>query len=122
LRLLTLSLLLLLASSCGEREDLLLLGSWQAVSVLEAGDSLRLDPTEVGFDFAANNRYNFRSTLRYTEAGTWRYADGFLFARDTTRPANEERVVAVEQLTADSLAIRMLADGKERELLFLRER
>lgn len=122
MRLLILSSLLLFTLSCGEREDLLLLGSWQAVSVLEAGDSLRLDPAEIGFDFTANNRYNFRSTLRYTEAGTWRYADGFLFARDTTRSTGEERVVAVEQLTADSLTIRMLAEDKERELVFLRAR
>jgi hypothetical protein len=122
LRVLTLSIFLLFAASCGEREDLLLLGEWQATSVLEGGDSLRLDPAQVGFVFRPDNRYTFRSTLRYQEAGTWRYTDGFLFARDTTRPEVEERIVAVEKLTADSLEIRMLAEGKERELVFLRQR
>ena len=121
MKVLTLSLLLLLTVSCGEREDMLLLGAWQATSVREGGDSLRLDPAEVGFVFRPDNRYTYRSTLRYEEAGTWRYADGFLYAQDTTQAGAEARIVAVEKLTADSLEIRMLAGGKERELVFLRK-
>jgi len=111
---------LLLLCSCGEREDLLLLGEWQATSVLEEGDSLKLDPTQVGFVFPPDNRYTYRSTLKYVEAGTWRYAEGFLYAQDTTQAGAEERIVAVEKLTRDSLEIRMLAGDKERELVFLR--
>lgn len=106
---------------CGAREDALLIGEWQATQVVEAGDSLQLDPAEVGFTFQANNRYSFRSTLRYTEAGTWHYERGFLFARDTTVANGEERVVAVEKLTADSLVIRMRADTAERWVTLLRE-
>lgn len=122
MRILILSFLLLLAtSSCGEREDLLLIGEWQATSVLEDGDSLRLDPAQVGFVFQPDNRYSYRSTLRYEEAGTWRYADGFLYARDTTQAGADERIVAVEKLTVDSLEIRMLAGDKERLLVFLRK-
>jgi len=122
LRLLVLVLVLLLAASCGEREDQLLLGEWQATSVLEAGDSLKLDPAQVGFVFRPDNRYIYRSTLRYEEAGTWRYSAGYLYARDTTHAGAEERIVAVEKLTPDSLEIRMLAGEKERELVFLKQR
>lgn len=106
--------------SC-EREDLLLLGDWRAVSAVEGGDSLRLDPSEIAFTFRPNNRYHYESTLRYQEAGTWRYENGFLFARDTTSAANPERIVAVELLTADSLLLRMRADSAERFILLLRE-
>lgn len=112
---------LLFFCSCGEREDLLLLGEWQATSVLEEGDSLQLDPTQLGFVFRPDNRYSYRSTLRYEEAGTWRYAEGFLYAQDTTQADTEERIVAVEKLTKDSLEIRMLAADKERALVFLRK-
>lgn len=122
MRTLILSFVLCLFFACGEREDKLLLGEWQATQVLEEGDSLKLDPTQVGFLFRPDNRYTFRSTLRYEEAGTWRYSEGFLMAQDTTRGDSPERVVAVEKLTLDSLEIRMLSEGKERGLILLRKK
>lgn len=121
MRILTLVLFAVLFLSCGEREDKLLIGEWQATQVLESGDSLKLDPAQVGFLFRPDNRYTFRSTLRYEEAGTWRYSEGFLMAQDTTRENSPERVVAVEKLTVDSLEIRMLADGKERLVTLLKQ-
>ena len=121
MRILTLTLFTVLFLSCGEREDKLLLGEWQATQVLESGDSLKLDPAQVGFLFRPDNRYTFRSTLRYEEAGTWRYAEGFLMAQDTTRKNSPERVVAVEKLTVDSLEIRMLSDGEERWVTLLKQ-
>lgn len=113
--------LAILVFRCGEREDALLLGDWQAAEVLQRGDSLLLDPAEVGFSFLPDNRYTYRSTLRYQEAGTWRYDNGFLFAQDTTRAAATERIVAVEKLTADSLVLRMRADTTERTMTLLRQ-
>jgi hypothetical protein len=117
----TLLALVLLLFRCGEREDAQLLGKWQATQVLQRGDSLLLDPAEVGFSFLPNNRYAYRSTLRYQEAGIWRYDNGFLFAQDTTRAAATERIVAVEKLTADSLVLRMRADTTERIMTLLKE-
>ena len=87
---------------------------------MEDGDSLKLDPREITFDFRPDNRYDFTSTLRYHEAGTWRYDSGYLFAKDTTQPANPERVVAIEKLTLDSLVLRMQADTAERFVVLLR--
>lgn len=114
-------LLAFLFLCCGEREDVLLLGDWQATQILEAGDSLQLDPAEVGFTFRPDNRYAYRSTLRYNEAGTWRYDHGFLYALDTTSANGEERVVAVEKLTQDSLVLRMRADTAVRWVTLLRQ-
>lgn len=116
----SLLLLCLLLFHC-EREDILLLGSWRAVSVQQEGDSLRLDPQEIAFTFRPDNRYLFESTLRYREAGTWRYESGFLFARDTTSEVSAERVVAVELLTLDSLQLLMRADTVKRRVLLLKE-
>lgn len=116
LPLLLFSLLLL---HCSQDDDLLY-GEWRASLVTEDGDSLKLDPREITFDFRADNRYDFTSTLRYQEAGTWRYDDGYLFAQDTTQPTNPERVVAVEKLTLDTLILRMKADSAERLVTLLR--
>ncbi|MFK8161944.1 MAG: hypothetical protein AB8H12_05720 [Lewinella sp.] len=121
LRYAKLLVLVLLLCHCGEREDARLLGEWQAAQVLQRGDSLLLDPAEVGFSFLPNNRYVYRSTLRYGEAGTWRYDNGFLFAQDTTRSAATERVVAVEKLTVDSLVLRMRADTTEQVMILLKQ-
>jgi hypothetical protein len=117
----TLVVLVLLLFHCGEREDAQLMGEWEAVQVLEKGDSLLLDPAEVGFSFLPDNRYSYRSTLRYQEAGTWRYDNGFLFAQDTTRDGSAERIVAVEKLTADSLVLRMRADTTEHIMTLLKQ-
>lgn len=114
------ALAVFLLCACG-RDDQLLLGSWEATSVTEAGDSVRLDPAEVGFTFRPDNRYLFRSTLRYEEAGTWTYQDGFLRAVDTTQTGKPERVVAVEKLTPDSLVIRMNGDSAERVVVLRKQ-
>ena len=106
-----------MTAGCGPDEGALLLGSWDGLSITERGDSLRLDPTEVSFTFYENDRYEFRSTLKYQEAGTYRYEAGYLIANDTTQPDSPQRVVAVDKLTVDSLVIRMRADTAERVLV-----
>ena len=116
-----LAVLALAAAGCGVPEDRALVGNWRAVSVTEGADSVRLDPAEVAFSFAPDNRYHFSSTLKYTEAGTWSYRDGFLIAQDTTSASPSERVVAVDKLTADSLVLRMNGEVEERVVVLLRE-
>ncbi|NJC26078.1 lipocalin-like domain-containing protein [Neolewinella antarctica] len=98
-----------------------LLGSWRAVDVRENGDSLQLDPGEISFEFHSDNRYAYRSTLNYREAGTWRYENGYLYAQDTTGQEATQYVVAVDLLRQDSLLLRMKADSAERKVLLLRE-
>ncbi|WP_116107021.1 hypothetical protein [Lewinella sp. IMCC34191] len=109
----------LLLLHCSQEEDLLV-GQWQGALVTENGDSLKLDPREITFDFGTDNRYAFTSTLRYQEAGTYRTEEGYLFAQDTTQPTNPERVVAIEKLTVDSLIIRMNADTSQRLVTLVR--
>lgn len=109
--LLPLFLLALTVAGCqNDRADRLLLGEWEGIAATHAGDSLALDPTEVGFTFLPSNRYSYRSTLEHREAGTFRYEAGHLYASDTTHQG-DERVVAVDLLTRDSLVLRMRADS-----------
>jgi hypothetical protein len=98
------------------------MGSWTAVDVQEKGDSMRLNPQEVGFVFLPNGRYAYHSTLNYREAGTYRLQDDFLVAKDTTRTNTKERVVAIDRLTSDSLFLRMLEGKVERSMLLLKDR
>lgn len=116
----TLLALLAVCFSC-LRDPSPLLGSWQAVDVRENGDSLKLNPAEIGFEFLPDNRYRYRSTLNYREAGTWQYQDGYLYAQDTTGKGATQYVVAVDLLRPDSLLLRMKADSAERIVLLLRQ-
>ena len=104
-----------------DRTPSLLVGSWRAVDVREAGDSLRLDPGEIRFHFTDDGRYTYRSTLNYREAGAYRLRDGFLYATDTTGNGAGEYIVAVDVLNQDSLQLRMQGEASERIVLLLRE-
>ena len=107
--------------ACDDGRAELILGDWQAVSITEAGDSMQLNTSDVGFTFAPSGTYNYRSTLRYQEAGRYRYENGYLFAQDTTNTDAQERVVAIDKLTQDTMVMRMQQDSVERVMLFLRE-
>lgn len=116
----SLLLIFFIFTSCGDGKAKLLLGDWKAVSITEAGDSMRLNTTEVGFSFAPEGIYNYRSTLRYQEAGRYRYENGFLFAQDTTSTGAAERIVAIDKLTQDTMVMRMQQDTVERVMVFLK--
>jgi hypothetical protein len=107
--------------SCDDGQAELFHGDWQAISITEAGDSMQLNTMDVGFSFAPSGIYNYRSTLRYQEAGRYRYDNGYLFAQDTTKAGAKERIVAIDKLTPDSMIMRMQQDTLERVILFLRE-
>ncbi len=113
-------LLLFFLLSC-EDQEAFLHGHWQAVEITQAGDSMRLDPAEVGFVFAPNGRYTYRSSLNYREAGRYRYQTGYLFATDTTHNTSAERVVALEQIGLDSIRMTMRHDTTNRFVLFIKQ-
>ena len=113
-------ILCLLLMGCDHDREMLI-GQWQAVSITEAGDSMRLNTDEVGFLFQENGVYQYFSTLGYQEAGRYRYERKYLFAKDTTQPNTEERIVAIDHLTPDSMVMRMQQDSLERIMVFLRK-
>lgn len=114
------SLLFFLLASCGDQEAFLY-GNWQAVEITQEGDSMRLDPAEVGFVFEPGGRYSYRSSLNYREAGHYHYQTGYLFATDTTHENSAERIVALEQIGIDSIRITMRHDTTNRFLLFIKQ-
>ena len=97
-----------------------IIGTWEAIDVRENGDSLALDPAQIGFVFRPNGRYDYRSTLAYREAGTWRHENGYLYAMDTTGQASEQYIVGTKMMGMDSLQLRMKGETGERLVLLLR--
>ena len=91
-------------------------GKWQAAIILEEGDSLAVDPSNIKFQFDENKYYQFESTLNYKEAGTYYLDDVYLYTTDTFNNASSEKVVEVLLLNEDSLHILMNEQTKERVL------
>lgn len=117
LRLLLISLIALVLSACNgnQRKLNLLEGEWQGTLLLEEGDSVAIDPAELGFSFQQDEKiYNYRSTLNYQEAGSYYIQTKYLFTRDTLQPTSREKGVEILKLSGDSLHLKMMEQGKER--------
>lgn len=99
----------------------LLDGQWQGVLMEEAGDSLAIDPSTIGFTFDQETKgYTFKSTLNYQEAGTFYLQTKYLFTIDTLNQASREKSVEVLKLTNDSLILGMMNNGQEQLLKLIR--
>jgi hypothetical protein len=117
LRLLLFSLIAfgLHACSGNQRKLNLLEGEWQGTLLLEEGDSVAIDPAELGFSFQQDGKvYTYRSTLNYKEAGSYYIQTRYLFTRDTLPSVSKEKGVEILKLSADSLHLKMMEQGKER--------
>lgn len=99
--------------ACSNVQEKMLLGRWQAASVMEDGMPLPIPPSEVGFEFFPNGKYRFRSTLLYKEAGSFTVNGSLLFTMDTINEASTEKSVQIMQVTPDSLFLKMNAEGRE---------
>jgi len=121
----SLSSLLLVAvlSACqGGYEEEQLHGRWVGVAVTEEGSPLAIDPSQIQLRFLTDQRYTYRSTLDYKEAGSYFIDANYLYTRDTLNQASTEKAVELLKLKEDSLRIRMLEGGKERMLTLVREK
>lgn len=100
--------------SCKTIKNDQIIGSWQAVEVLEDGEPLKVNLSEINISFNANELYSFKSTLNYNEAGRYYIESPFLFTTDTVNSASTEKTVEILLLTADSLHLKMSEGGKNR--------
>jgi hypothetical protein len=107
-------------SACTNPSGDLLDGRWVAVEILEAGDSLAVDPSLVSFSFdEERGKYSFSSTLNYREAGAFYLEKGFLYTTDTLNRASRKKVVEVLTLNNDSLILRMQEINDQERILKL---
>lgn len=95
-------------------------GNWQAVAITEEGTPLAVDPSQIELQFTPADRYTYRSTLNYREAGSF-YVDGtYLFTRDTLNQASTEKAVEILKLANDTLQLKMMDGDKERLLTMVK--
>ncbi|RMD96740.1 MAG: hypothetical protein D6816_18480 [Bacteroidetes bacterium] len=100
--------------ACQPSQEQLLCGKWQAFETLENGMPLKVDHSEIGFEFNDKGFYQFTSTLGYRESGRFSIKGDMLYTLDTVNKASSEKAVQIEMLTCDSLYLKMDANGSER--------
>jgi len=97
-----------------------LVGNWRGAAVLEEGDTLKIDPRIIRFNFNKNDGYYFKSTLNYEESGTYFIDHRSLITTDTLNKASSEKSVEIMVLSHDSLHLKMRDGGKDRILKLAR--
>ena len=120
-KMLFLSMLFVLVAACDEYATADVAGDWEVIELTEAGDSLEVDLSNIGFRFTEDGLYEFNSTLDYAEAGTFRLDGPYLFSTDTLQPPLREKAVEITYLSADTLRLRMKELGKERLMVLKRK-
>ncbi|MBX2876306.1 MAG: hypothetical protein KTR30_29570 [Saprospiraceae bacterium] len=115
-------ILALLCTACASEDPNLLIGSWTAYEVLEEGEVLDINASEIQLEFVDDLIYSYKSTLDYQEAGQYNVQASYLYTTDTLQQVQSGRkAVEIIQLTPDSLQLRMNDEGKERILKMLRD-
>ncbi|MCP3930066.1 MAG: hypothetical protein GY705_13310 [Bacteroidetes bacterium] len=115
----TLQILLLLFfinTGCARFHYKFIKGQWQAVEVLEEGETLHVQTEYVKLDFNDKGYYLYSGTLKYQEAGTYYFDSDYLFTTDTLNSASTTKAVEIIKLTRDSLHLKMNDNGRERIL------
>lgn len=97
---------------CNNLDSNKLVGEWQAYYISEGGTPLEIDYSEVGFLFKEDGFYSYESTINYKEAGTYYVNGSLLYTMDTVNTASNEKAVQIEALSADSLILKMKANGE----------
>ena len=115
-------LLPLLFTQCGSNSrEKLLPGQWTAFRY-EIADSARAEGylDQIQLTLSEDQRYHFRSTLAYEEAGRYHLMGNLLITTDTTREEIKDKKMRIEQLRPDTLILLMQADQEKRRLMMRR--
>lgn len=110
----------LVYSGCNDLSRGDLIGSWEAVSVSEAGRPLEVDYPLIRLDIMKDGTYNYQGTLNYREAGKWHIKSHHLYTIDTLKPGATEKAVLISSLTRDSFELKMSENEIERIMKMVR--
>lgn len=112
MRIYLLLLIIGLSGACKKKAGPSLQGEWVAFEALEEDRHMQLDAEEIKLQLGPNGRYQFESTLNYTEAGRYYLLGEMLYTTDTTRQNTTEKVMKIERQGSDTLLILMRNQGK----------
>jgi hypothetical protein len=91
-------------------------GNWQAASLMEEGQPMKVNVDAIYFNFDENGGYEYSGTLKYKEKGSYYLQGDLLYTTDTLNESSVEKAVRITKLTPDSLFLKMNASGKEQFL------
>lgn len=106
----------LLTVSCEKFTKKDISGNWQAANIIEEGTPLEVNVDAINFSFDENGGYEYASTLKYKEKGSYYLQGDLLYTLDTINEGSVEKAVRITMLSSDSLYIKMNDAGKERIL------
>ena len=109
----------LAAVGCQDDRTPELLGTWQATSLVEEGDTVDVRLDDVSLRFDTGGRYVYTSTLDYYEEGTFVFEGDILTTSPEIDSVGEQRV-KVTVLDPEQLRFFMMDAGRQRQLSFER--
>ncbi|NJL74764.1 MAG: hypothetical protein HC892_06730 [Saprospiraceae bacterium] len=119
-RLVVVGLVLGVLCSCKNIAEQQIIGSWQAIEVMEKDSILSLPLQEVTIRFSEAKQYEFKSTLNYKEAGYYQIQHNLIYLEDTTRSDTPKKAIKLAYLTYDTLLIEMQAADNKRVMKLIK--
>lgn len=107
-------------AACGRDYGAELAGAWRATTLLEEGDTVAVDLSDVGIAFRPGGRYVYTSTLDHEEQGTYRVDGALLLTTPEGQDTIADRPVEIALLERDVLHLNMQEGDKARVLQFER--
>jgi len=106
--------------SCQEQIPKNMWGDWSADLVVEMGDTLSLDLSNVHLQFIEEERqFSYRHTQLDSLSGTFDLDEDLVFLY-IDAPKSDTIVVELDELEDDELVLRMNHEGKERFVTFVK--
>ncbi len=115
-----LAIMFLLSSACHTIDQKDLQGTWVGQQVIEAGDTLTMDLSNLRLHFDPDGSFTYVKTSRERLAGAYSIS-GSLLELLVSDPAPETILIQISDLSADAMHLRMNHDGNERHLGLVKE-
>ncbi len=112
--------LCLLALACQKIEKAQLLGTWKAVAVIDAGDTIAADLSQTRLSLNQDDEFTYQQTAREVFSGSFQLQRDILSMLNET--AQDTFRVQVLEIDTDHLKLRMNHDGTERLVVFAPEK
>ena len=112
--------LCLLAPACQKIEKAQLLGTWKAVAVIDAGDTIAADLSQTRLSLNQDDEFTYQQTAREVFSGSFQLQRDILSMLNET--AQDTFRVQVLEINTDQLKLRMNHDGIERLVVFAPEK
>jgi hypothetical protein len=99
--------------ACTQYSPELLIGTWKASTVVEEGDTLDLDLSNVELSFELENDFIYQHTQRDSMSGKFKL-DGALINLFVEVPQKDTIIIQLSELKDNALTLRMNHEGNER--------